>query len=84
MEKVNRKAENQEMSRLVRREMGRHSVDTSEVQIQINHGTVTLHGRVRSLRGHEAGFEQNTHAMLKALRSRPGIRDVNAEWTAIF
>jgi hypothetical protein len=39
---------------------------------------------VRSLRGHEAGFEQNTHAMLKALRSRPGIRDVKTEWTAIF
>ncbi len=80
----NKKTENLEATRAVRREMARHSVDTSEIQVQCSHGNVTLHGRLRPLRGHEAAFEANAAGLLKALRARPGIRDVNAEWTAIF
>ena len=78
------KAENQEMCRQVRREMGRHTVDCSEVQVSATHGTVHLHGRVRPMRGHEAGFETSITAMLKSLRQRPGIREVYPEWTCIL
>ncbi len=78
------KAENQETGRVVRREFSRHTVDTSDVQISTNHGVVTLHGRVRPMRGHESGFEENVTAMLKVLRQRAGIRDVIVEWKAIF
>jgi hypothetical protein len=78
------KAEGQEMCRMVRREMGRHSVDCSEVQVSVTHGMVHLHGRVRPMRGHEGVFEVSVNALLKALRQRPGVRDVVAEWTALF
>ncbi len=78
-----RKGEDKEMNRNVRREMGRHSVDTSEVQVNYVHGSVTLMGRVRPMRGHEEAFEEALSSMLKALRQRSGIRDVRTEWTKI-
>lgn len=81
---MNKKAEGQEATRVVRREMARHAVDTSEIQVMVNHGVVTLHGRLKPLKGHEAVFEQNANALVKGLRSRPGIRDVITEWKAIF
>jgi hypothetical protein len=78
------KAEGQEMCRMIRREMGRHTVDCSEVQVSCTHGSVHLHGRVRPMRGHEGAFESSVNGLLKALRQRPGIRDVHAEWTCVF
>ena len=77
----NAKSENLELTRLVRREMGRHSLDCGEVQVSASHGHITLHGRVRAMRGHEAGFQSSMSEFLKALRQRPGVRDVVAEWT---
>lgn len=78
------KTENQEMCRQVRREMGRHTVDCAEVQVSATHGVIHLHGRVRPLRGHEANFETAVTALLKALRQRPGIREVYPEWTSLY
>jgi hypothetical protein len=78
------KAENQDLCRQVRREMGRHNVDCSEVQVSASHGVIHLHGRVRALRGHEANFETATHALLKTLRQRGGVRDVHSEWICVF
>lgn len=78
------KTENLEMCRAVRREMGRHSLDCSEVQVTAVHGQIHLHGRVRPLRGHEGGFETAINGLLKALRSRSGIREVYPEWTAVL
>jgi len=76
-----RKSEDKEMNRTVRREMGRHSVDTSEVQVSYVHGSVTLMGKVRPMRGHEDAYEEGVSGMLKCLRQRAGIRDVRTEWT---
>ena len=78
------KAENQDISRQVRREMGRHSIDCGDVQISASHGVIHLHGRVRPLRGHEESFEASVNAFLKALRQRIGTRGVYAEWTCIY
>ena len=78
--KHNPKREAQEQSRLLRREMGRHSVDTGEVTITVTHGVIHLHGKVRPLRGHEEHFQTELAALLKALRQRPGVRDVIADW----
>lgn len=78
------KAENQDMCRAVRREMGRHSVDCAEVQVSATHGVIRLNGRVRAMRGHEANFETAVNGLLKALRQRPGIREVYPEWTCVF
>ncbi len=78
------KAENLEQSRLVRREMGRHSVDCGEVQVSVVHGVIHLHGRVRPMRGHEANFEAEVTALLKSLRQRSGVRDVITDWTCVL
>lgn len=77
---ANAKGENQDMCRQVRREMGRHNVDYSEVQVSASHGIIHLHGRVRSLRGQEGNFESAIASVLKALRQARGIREVHAEW----
>lgn len=78
------KAENQAMCKEVRREMARHTVDCSEVQVTTSHGTVTLNGRVKPLRGHEETFEMSSTNFLRALRQRKGIRDVVVDWTSIL
>lgn len=75
------KHDTQELCRKVRTEMARHSVNCAEVQISAHHGMVILYGRVRPLRGHESNFESELNNLLQALRHRPGIRDVVAEWT---
>jgi hypothetical protein len=75
------KAENQDVCRQVRREMGRHSVDCGEVQVSASHGVIHLHGRVRAMRGHEENLNESVTGLLKALRTRSGIRDVITEWT---
>jgi len=74
------KAQNLETSRAARREMSRHKVDCSEVEVSVSHGVIHLHGRVRPLRGHEAEFDTAVVALVKGLRERHGIRDVIAEW----
>lgn len=78
------KAEAKEMSRHVRTEMARHAVDCGEVQITCSHGIIQLYGRIRPLRGHEEHFGAEVEGLLKGLRQRSGIRDVQAEWTIIL
>jgi hypothetical protein len=78
------KTENLELGRMVRRELGRHALDSGEVTVSANHGVIYLHGRVRPVRGHEAIFEQSVNNFLKAVRQRHGVRDVIAEWMAVF
>lgn len=84
MQKQSAKQQNSEMVRTVRREMSRHTVDFSEVQVTSSHGTVHLHGRLRSMRGHEDRMEEAATNFLKALRSRTGVKDIIVEWTVTF
>jgi hypothetical protein len=72
-----------EMVRSVRRELARHHLDTSETQVGATHGVVHLYGRVRPVRGHENEFEEEIHTLFKALKQRPGVRDVVFEWTIL-
>jgi len=78
------KTENLELGRMVRRELGRHALDSGEVTITAHHGVIYLHGRVRPVRGHEAVFELSVSNFLKALRQRHSVREVIAEWVAIY
>ena len=78
------KEANRTMCVAARREISRHSVDCSEVQISSSHSVIYLHGKVRPMRGREATFESDVTVLLKALRQRSGIRDVITEWTCIF
>lgn len=77
----NAKTQNREMCNDIRREFARHSVNTSEVQVNTSHGVIHLYGRVRPMRGKETTFESDITNLLKALRQRSGVRDVIVEWT---
>ncbi len=74
------KADNMALMRLVRAEMARHAVDCSEVQVTVTYGVIHLFGKVRVRRGHEGNFIADVQTMLKALRQRPGVRDVVTQW----
>jgi hypothetical protein len=78
------KEANRTMCMEARREISRHNVDCSEVQLTSSHSVIYLHGKVRPTRGREASFESDVTVMLKALRQRSGIRDVITEWTCVF
>jgi len=71
-----------EVVRAVRREMARHQLDTSEVQVGASHGVIHLYGKVRPVRGQEDVFESEILALYKCLKQRAGIRDVVMEWDA--
>ena len=77
---ANAKIENRETTRVLRKEMSRFAVDCGEVVVQVTHGNVSLYGRVRAMKGHEATFESSMSAMLAAMRAQRGIHDVHAEW----
>ena len=78
------KTENLELGRMVRRELGRHALDSAEVTVSAHHGVIHLHGRVRPMRGHETVFELSVSNFLKTVRQRHGVREVIAEWMAVF
>lgn len=78
------KEENRDMTRLLRKEMSRFTVNVSEVQISVSHGNVSLYGRIRPMKGHEEAFESSIAALLKGLRAQRGVRDVQPQWTLII
>lgn len=65
-----------EATRIVRRELARRPIDSSLLHIQISHGLVILRGQVRPLRGHQLNIEEEMQRIAKAIKQRPGIRDV--------
>ena len=75
------KAQNREMCRYVRKELGRFPVDCSDVQIDVHYGNVTLHGRVRPMVGHGGEeFDTSLHLMIKAIHNMRGVREVHPDW----
>lgn len=83
MNKPGKKAQGQETTRQVRREMGRHSIECGDVQVNSNFGVIYLNGRVRAMRGHESEMDAEIDALLKSLRQTPGVKDVITAWTVI-
>ena len=75
---------NVEMVRSIRRELGRRSIDSSEIIVSVIGSVVHLAGMVRPARGHEADFEKELAVLDKVIRHHQGVRDVVMEWTAEF
>ncbi|MDH7600672.1 MAG: hypothetical protein QHI38_00815 [Armatimonadota bacterium] len=69
------------MSRELRRELAKHPVDTSQLEVHVIHGVAYLRGRLDKLRGYyeDLDLEQELTRIIKALRNKPGIRDVVCE-----
>jgi hypothetical protein len=69
------------MTRDVVREIVKHPLDISELQVHVQHGVVYMSGRV----GRIGGFHENVdlhdewNVVLRILKQKSGIRDVVAE-----
>ena len=71
-----------ELTRMVRSQIGRRSVDASLLDIRVSHGTVYLRGVIRTIRTHaEMDLIAEMAHISTVLRQKPGIRDVVWEVT---
>ena len=66
-----------EMTKMVRSQIARRSVDSSMLTVRCSHGIVYLVGVLRTLRTHaELDLQKEMEHISAALRSKPGIREV--------
>lgn len=67
--------------RSLMRDLAKHPVDISELQLYVSHGVVYLKGKLKTIRGfHEdADLDEELVSICKVLRQRPGVRDVIVE-----
>ena len=72
-------AEDAEMTRMVRREINRRYVDSTNVDVKVMHGVVYLRGYLKQLRGYDKDLEEELDIILRILRQKPGIREVICE-----
>lgn len=71
--------EDQEGVRTVRKEMARHPIDTSLLNVSFHHGVVRLSGQVKVMRGHEMDLRAALENIAKTLRGKANIKDVVLE-----
>ena len=69
------------LTREIMREIGRHPVDATYMQVHVSHGVVYLTGRLNKMRGYhqDTDLEESLHLIAKAIKQKPGIRDVSCE-----
>lgn len=70
--------EDSTMTRDVLRDIAKHPVDISELQIHVQHGVLYISGRVGRLRGYyeDLDLHEEFQLIVKVLRQKAGIRDV--------
>lgn len=70
-----------EMTRDVLRDIGRHPIDVSNLDVLVMHGVVYLRGRIGSIRGFydDLDLHKELDMIIKALRQKPGVRDITVE-----
>ncbi|MDO8586041.1 MAG: BON domain-containing protein [Armatimonadota bacterium] len=73
--------EDAEMTRMVRREISRRYIDSSNLDVRVMHGVVYLRGWVDKLRGHhqDVDLKEELEVIHRILMQRPGVRDVVIE-----
>lgn|GEM_PF-275400 len=69
------------MTRDLRREIAKHPVDSSRLEVHVTHGVAYLRGRLDKLRGYHEDLDlgEELARIIKVLRNKPGIRDVVCE-----
>ena len=71
-----------EMTRMVRSQIARRSIDASMLNIRVSHGIVYLGGIIRTLRTHkEMDLTKEMEHISTVLRSKPGVREIVWEVT---
>jgi len=73
--------EDAEMTRMVRREIGRRYIDSSSLEVRVMHGVVHLRGWVDQLTGHHHKIDLKDELTIvqRILMQKPGIREVILE-----
>ena len=70
------KLQNNRVLRDVRREMGKFKLDSTKITLSIRRGTLSVFGKFAPLSGHEALFDDERKALLKALGNLPEVHQV--------
>jgi len=66
-----------EMTKMVRSQIARRSIDASMLNIRCSHGIVYLVGVIKTLRTHpELDLQKEMEHISAGLRSKPGIREI--------
>lgn len=72
--------EDVEMTRMVRKEISRRYIDSTQLEVRVMHGVVYLRGTIKSLRSHaDIDPKDEISIIERILRQRPGIREVISE-----
>ena len=73
--------EDAEMTRMVRREITRRYIDSTNLDVRVMHGVVYLRGWVELLRSHphKVDLREEVELIHRILMQKPGIRDVVVE-----
>lgn len=69
------------MTRDALREIAKHPVDMSGLDVHVMHGVAYIRGKLDKIRGYYEDLDLNEELLIiiKCLRQRPGIRDVVCE-----
>jgi hypothetical protein len=69
------------MTRDVVRDIVKHPLDISELQVHAQHGVIYLSGRVRKMKGYyqQHDLREDWNVVLRILKQKSGIRDVICE-----
>ena len=66
-----------QMTRMVRSQIARRSIDSSLLNVRCSHGIVYLVGVIRVLRTHaDMDLQKEMEHISAAIRSKPGVREV--------
>ena len=73
--------EDSAMTRDALREIAKHPVDASGLEVHVTHGVAYLRGRIEKVRGYyeDTDLHEELLIIIRCLRQKPGIRDVVCE-----
>jgi len=71
------------LTRSIMRDISKHPVDISKLDVHVSSGVVYLRGQLELIRGYhvELNLDEMLATILKCVRQRPDVRDVVSEVT---
>lgn len=73
---MGRSPEDASAAKLVRAELSRRQIDTTQADVRVMHGVVTIRGVIRGPKELEGGLKAEMELIGRILRQRQGIKDV--------
>jgi hypothetical protein len=73
--------EDKSATKVARSIFSKRGIDISQTDFRVQNGVCYLRGTIRYLSsGHHISLEQEMSEVIKALRQKPGIRDVSCDY----